>query len=194
MMGNTNGQLLRDSLTERENEILKRLSAGLSDQEIADELFLSLNTVKWYNRQIYSKLGVSSRTQAIAQAKERGVLDSDVPRSLLPIAKTNLPAPITPFIGRRREIAEVKQLMLHRAIEPFETPWRGATTSWIRMRRRYSRDWPSSGEAARWKPSRLCVVRACPLMCSMGWRPWWIRISCSSRRRQGASRVLSCWR
>ncbi len=58
-----------DQLTEREKEIVERLSAGLTDQQIADELFLSLNTVKWYNRQIYSKLGVSSRTQAISSTK-----------------------------------------------------------------------------------------------------------------------------
>jgi pimeloyl-ACP methyl ester carboxylesterase/DNA-binding CsgD family transcriptional regulator len=58
-----------DQLTEREKEILERLSAGLTDQEIAAELFLSLNTVKWYNRQIYGKLGVSNRTQAISRRK-----------------------------------------------------------------------------------------------------------------------------
>lgn len=58
-----------DQLTEREEEILERLSAGLSDQEIAAELFLSLNTIKWYNRQIYSKLGVSNRRQAVSRAK-----------------------------------------------------------------------------------------------------------------------------
>src|SRR5512134_1448225 len=67
---------LRDSLTEREHEILKRLSNGLSDQEIAADLFLSANTIKWYNRQIYSKLGVSNRTQAIAHAKTLGLLDT----------------------------------------------------------------------------------------------------------------------
>ncbi|MCQ3931796.1 MAG: helix-turn-helix transcriptional regulator [Chloroflexi bacterium] len=66
-----------DRLTEREQEILVRLSGGLSDQQIADELVLSLNTVKWYNRQIYSKLGVNSRTQAIAQASVLGLLASD---------------------------------------------------------------------------------------------------------------------
>jgi len=65
-----------DLLNEREQEILKRLSTGLSDQQIADELFLSLNTVKWYNRQIYSKLGVKSRTQAVAYAKELGLLEN----------------------------------------------------------------------------------------------------------------------
>ena len=57
-----------DQLTEREKEILERLSAGLTDQEIAAELFLSMNTVKWYNRQIYGKLGVSNRRQAISSA------------------------------------------------------------------------------------------------------------------------------
>ena len=55
-----------DLLNEREQEIVQHLTTGSSDQQIADELFLSLNTVKWYNRQIYSKLGVRSRTQAIA--------------------------------------------------------------------------------------------------------------------------------
>jgi pimeloyl-ACP methyl ester carboxylesterase/DNA-binding CsgD family transcriptional regulator len=60
---------LSDQLTEREKAILERLAAGLTDQQIAAELFLSHNTVRWYNRQIYSKLGVSSRTQAVASAK-----------------------------------------------------------------------------------------------------------------------------
>jgi pimeloyl-ACP methyl ester carboxylesterase/DNA-binding CsgD family transcriptional regulator len=64
-----------DILTEREKEILVRLASGLSDQQIADELFLSPNTVKWHNRQIYSKLGVASRTQAITRARELGLLD-----------------------------------------------------------------------------------------------------------------------
>ena len=63
-------------LNEREQAILQRLSAGFSDQQIADELFLSLNTVKWYNRQIYSKLGVKSRTQAIAYVKDLELLES----------------------------------------------------------------------------------------------------------------------
>jgi DNA-binding CsgD family transcriptional regulator len=39
-----------DQLTKREQEILERLANGLSDQESADDLFLSLNTIKWYNR------------------------------------------------------------------------------------------------------------------------------------------------
>jgi pimeloyl-ACP methyl ester carboxylesterase/DNA-binding CsgD family transcriptional regulator len=71
-----------DQLTEREKEILARLSAGLSDQQIAAELFLSPNTIRWYNRQIYAKLGVSNRTQAIAQARASGLLKTqEVPAS-----------------------------------------------------------------------------------------------------------------
>ncbi|MBZ0283378.1 MAG: alpha/beta fold hydrolase [Anaerolineae bacterium] len=71
-----------DDLTEREREILERLAAGLSDHQIADELFLSWNTVRWYNRQIYNKLGVGNRTQAIAQARALGLLDTkDTPTS-----------------------------------------------------------------------------------------------------------------
>jgi pimeloyl-ACP methyl ester carboxylesterase/DNA-binding CsgD family transcriptional regulator len=68
-----------EQLTEREKEILTRLSAGLTDQQIATELFLSPNTVKWYNRQIYSKLGVSNRTQAISSAKnlERSMAEQE---------------------------------------------------------------------------------------------------------------------
>ena len=68
-----------DQLTAREKAILQRLSTGLTDQQIADELYLSLNTVKWYNRQIYSKLSVSNRTQAIAQARTLGFLDMTAP-------------------------------------------------------------------------------------------------------------------
>ena len=73
-MNNHPDQHFLTSLTEREVTILERLSIGLSYQQIADELFLSLNTVKWYNRQIYSKLGVSSRTQAVARARELKLL------------------------------------------------------------------------------------------------------------------------
>ena len=103
--------LLSEQLNKREKEILARLSTGLSDQQIADDLFLSPNTVKWYNRQIYSKLGVRSRTQAIACAKEFGLLDKDVSISRQPVPRYNLPAEFTRFIGRSREIAEVKQLL-----------------------------------------------------------------------------------
>ncbi len=65
-----------EPLSGRELEILGHLSAGLSDQEIAAALFLSSNTVRWYNRQLYSKLGVSNRTQAVARARASGILQA----------------------------------------------------------------------------------------------------------------------
>jgi len=66
-----------EPLTERELGIIERLANGRTDQQIADELFLSLNTVKWHNRHIYAKLGVSNRLQAIAQARLLGLVNTD---------------------------------------------------------------------------------------------------------------------
>ena len=63
-----------DPLSARELEILRHVAEGASDREIAEALFLSLNTIKWHNRQIYSKLGVASRTQAVALVSRKGLL------------------------------------------------------------------------------------------------------------------------
>jgi pimeloyl-ACP methyl ester carboxylesterase/DNA-binding CsgD family transcriptional regulator len=68
-----------EPLTERELGILARLANGLSDQQIAGELFLSVNTIKWHNRQIYGKLGVRNRIQASAQARLLGLVATDTP-------------------------------------------------------------------------------------------------------------------
>jgi len=57
-----------------ELEILALIAAGLKNQEIADKLFISLNTVLYHNKNIYSKLGVSKRTLAIAKARELGLV------------------------------------------------------------------------------------------------------------------------
>jgi LuxR family maltose regulon positive regulatory protein len=58
-----------EALTRREREILVLLRAGLSDQEIAGRLTLSVLTVKKHNRHIYHKLGVAGRRQAVAMAE-----------------------------------------------------------------------------------------------------------------------------
>jgi LuxR family maltose regulon positive regulatory protein len=63
-----------EPLNDREKQILRLIAAGLSDREIAEELYLSVNTIKWHNRQIYDKLGVSRRGQAVARAQELGIL------------------------------------------------------------------------------------------------------------------------
>ncbi|MCC6298951.1 MAG: alpha/beta fold hydrolase [Anaerolineales bacterium] len=93
-----NDDSLPESLNEREQEILTRLSSGLSDQQIADELFLSLHTVKWYNRQIYNKLGVNSRTQAITKAREIGLVGAKEAMATASQAATDQP----PLAQRKR--------------------------------------------------------------------------------------------
>lgn len=60
-----------DELTEREREVLALMVDGLSNQEIADRLFLSLGTVKFHAGNIYSKLGVDSRVAAVTMAIQR---------------------------------------------------------------------------------------------------------------------------
>ncbi len=57
-----------ESLTRREHEILTYLVNGLSNQEIARKLFLAEKTVRWHNTQIFSKLGVSNRKEAVEKA------------------------------------------------------------------------------------------------------------------------------
>jgi LuxR family maltose regulon positive regulatory protein len=65
---------LIEPLSDRELEVLQRIAEGLTNREIADRLYLSLNTVKVHTRNIYGKLGVKSRTQAVARARELAVL------------------------------------------------------------------------------------------------------------------------
>jgi LuxR family maltose regulon positive regulatory protein len=61
-------------LSEREGEVITLVAEGLSNQEIADRLFISLPTVKTHINNIFNKLGVSSRTQALARLEELGLI------------------------------------------------------------------------------------------------------------------------
>jgi DNA-binding NarL/FixJ family response regulator len=63
-------------LSEREFDILRALAQGLSNEEIAKEVWLSRSTVKFHLRNIYRKLGVSNRTEATRYACERGFIDA----------------------------------------------------------------------------------------------------------------------
>ena len=63
-----------EPLSQRELEILKLIAQGLSNREIGERLFLALDTVKGHNRRIFDKLQVQSRTEAIARARELGLL------------------------------------------------------------------------------------------------------------------------
>lgn len=59
-----------EPLSAREKEILQLIAKGLSNQSISESLFLSISTVKWHTGNIYGKLGVKGRTQAVALANE----------------------------------------------------------------------------------------------------------------------------
>ena len=65
---------LVEPLSERELEVLYLIAAGLRNKEIAEKLFISLNTVKTHLKNINGKLGVTNRTKAVARAKELGLL------------------------------------------------------------------------------------------------------------------------
>jgi LuxR family transcriptional regulator, maltose regulon positive regulatory protein len=67
-----------EPLSERELEVLQLVAAGLKNQEIAEELFVVVGTVKAHLNSIYRKLGVQSRIQAVSRAKELDLLDGDV--------------------------------------------------------------------------------------------------------------------
>ena len=68
-------QPLVEPLTPRELEVLELIAQGMSNQQVADTLIVSPGTVKWYTSQIYGKLGVKSRTQAVAQARALNLID-----------------------------------------------------------------------------------------------------------------------
>jgi LuxR family maltose regulon positive regulatory protein len=65
---------LIEPLSEREIEVLDLIAKGLTNQVIADRLVLSLHTVKAHTRNIYGKLDVHNRTQAVDRARTLGIL------------------------------------------------------------------------------------------------------------------------
>jgi LuxR family transcriptional regulator, maltose regulon positive regulatory protein len=65
---------LTEPLSQRELEVLTLICKGLSNQEIGRQLFVSLSTVKWHNQNIFDKLDVQRRTEAVARAQELNLL------------------------------------------------------------------------------------------------------------------------
>ncbi|QNN43129.1 DNA-binding response regulator [Pedobacter roseus] len=66
--------LTRLNISKRELEVLQLISEGLSNQEIAERLFVSLNTIKTHNARLFEKLEVKRRTQAIEAAKKLSLI------------------------------------------------------------------------------------------------------------------------
>ena len=67
-------QPLVEPLSQRELEILQLIAQGLSNREISERLFLALSTVKGHARIIFDKLQVQRRTEAVARARELGLV------------------------------------------------------------------------------------------------------------------------
>jgi predicted ATPase/DNA-binding CsgD family transcriptional regulator len=111
--------LLIEPLTEREQDILALLLQGKTNNQIAATLVLSLNTVKWYNRQIYGKLGVENREQVVERVRELGLDEAEEP---------NLPLQLSSFIGRQRELAEVGRLLASSRLVTLTGPGGGGKT------------------------------------------------------------------
>jgi predicted ATPase/DNA-binding NarL/FixJ family response regulator len=100
-----------EKLTARERDILRLIVRGYSNKRIAETLAITVSTVKWYNKQIYAKLGVGNRTQATLRARgiDGGISSEQLTTRL--VGSHNLPRPQTPFIGREHEIeAIIRQL------------------------------------------------------------------------------------
>lgn len=102
-----------EPLTERESEILRLISEGMNNQDIADKLFLSRGTIKAHNHNIYGKLGVRSRTQAILRAQELGLIqEASASISTEPIkSDIQLPRVASPLIGREHEVETIHKLL-----------------------------------------------------------------------------------
>src|SRR5260370_42377971 len=69
----TKAQWLPEPLSERELEVLQLLVQGMPNQEIAQQLVITVDTVKRHVSHIFSKLGVHNRVQAVKQARELGL-------------------------------------------------------------------------------------------------------------------------
>jgi predicted ATPase/DNA-binding CsgD family transcriptional regulator len=98
-----------EPLTGRESDVLACLADGLSNSEIAERLFLSPSTVKWYVRQLNSKLDTANRDEIVERARTTGLLDA--PQDDFAPIKHNLPYQTTPFIGRDAELDELAHIL-----------------------------------------------------------------------------------
>jgi len=83
-------------LSERELEIVRLLATGLSNKEIAGQLYLSVNTVKVHVRNVFAKLGVQTRTEATLVAIQRGLVE--VPGAEAAAGSIEPPLPIGPTV------------------------------------------------------------------------------------------------
>ena len=98
-----------ETLTQRELEIVSLIAAGHTNREIGTSLHLAETTVRWHNTQIFAKLGVKNRHEAVARAQELGLLRSEVQAAS--VSLHNLPRQTTLFVGRHQELSELAHLL-----------------------------------------------------------------------------------
>lgn len=103
--------LLLDRLNNRELEIIPLLAAGLTNAEIANQLFLAPNTVKWYVGKLNSKLNTRNRVEIVARVHKLGLIERGTSgKSYIPPLR-NLPYQTTPFVGRDAELDELRTIL-----------------------------------------------------------------------------------
>jgi predicted ATPase/DNA-binding CsgD family transcriptional regulator len=105
-MSSDDNRRLVEPLTGREQEVLALLVQGKTNRQVAETLVLSLNTVKWYNRQVYGKLGAANREEAAERARELGLVPPEQEQAPSPYP---LPVASTPLIGRETELSELRR-------------------------------------------------------------------------------------
>jgi len=96
-------------LTPREFEIARLVRDGLTDREIGTRLFISRRTAEWHLKQIFNKLGFSSRSQVAAWVAHDQAVGSTADSSSG--HRHNLPLQLTTFVGRRNELVEIQRLL-----------------------------------------------------------------------------------
>lgn len=99
---------LAQSLTPREQDVLDCIGRDLTNRQIAEQLTFAISTVKWYVRQVYNKLGVKNRQEAITRARRLGLLPRAGQEDTI---RQNLPAATTPFVGREQELTALSRLL-----------------------------------------------------------------------------------
>ena len=100
---------LIEPLSQRELDIVSLISEGMTNRQIGNALHIAEPTVRWHNTQIFDKLGVKNRSQAVARAQALGLLDSQIE---IPATTThNLPWQTTLFVGRHQEMSELAHLL-----------------------------------------------------------------------------------
>ena len=127
-----NAALMVETLTPREQEILALIVEGKTNRQIAQELFVEISTVKWYITQIYRKLGVRNRVQAMVRGRELQLVLPD-PNTSAPSGSSSsinvaLPEPINPYKGLKAfEAADSgnffgREALIERIISKLDSP------------------------------------------------------------------------